>query len=265
MNSEFGDSSRGAGRIHPKVSAPRRDLLIAAAWDAPRSGWDFSRLEGRVHGAEPPWDYRARAIRLAAAARRLLDVDTGGGEVLAGLARLPAGTHAVESWPPDIAVARERLTPLGVTVHDSLEACTAGAFDLVLNRHGRLEAGVLAALMAPGGVLLTQQVGSRNHLELNEALGAPPPGPADAWTLDAAVAQLEAAGLRIVDAHEAMLPFRFLDIGAVVYQLRAIPWQVDDFDPDAYADRLRLLDERILAEGGFTARDHRFLIEAEKA
>ena len=265
MNSEFADSSGGAGRIHPKESAQRRERLIAEAWNARRSGWDFSALEGRVRGTEPPWDYRARASRLARAAGRLLDVDTGGGEVLAALAPLPADTHAVESWPPNVAAARERLGPLGVTVHESLGGCAAGDFDVVLNRHGRLEAEALAPLLADGGVLLTQQVGSGNHLELNEALGAPPPGRIDAWTLDVATGRLESAGLRIVDAREALLPFRFLDIGAVVYQLRAVPWQVGDFDPDRYADRLRLLDERILAEGGFTAHDHRFLIEAVKS
>jgi hypothetical protein len=264
MNSLFGGSSLGSGRIHSKESPESRDHLIAEAWNARRSGWDFSWLDGRVRSSEPPWDYRARAVALTGAARRLLDIDTGGGEFLAGLAPLPAGTQAVESWAPNVEVARERLEPLGVKVHESLDACAPGIFDLALNRHGRLEAQALAGVMAPGGVLLTQQVGSRNHLELNEALEAPAPRPADEWTLEAAAGGLEAAGFRILDAREALLPYRFLDIGAVVYQLRAIPWQVEGFEPEAYADRLHRIDARILADGGFTAHDHRFLIEAEK-
>jgi len=240
--------------------------MIDDAWRAHRSGWDFSWLDGRTSSAATPWDYRERAEALVRQADRLLDVDTGGGEFLAGLAPLPAGTVAVESWAPNVAVARERLDPLGVTVIEGLDDMPppAPAFDLVLNRHGRLDAAALAALAVPGAVLLTQQVGSRNHLELNEALGAPAPGPAGAWTLEIAAARVEAAGFRILEAREELLPFRFLDIGAVVYQLAAIPWQVPGFEPAAYADELRLLEERIAADGAFTAHDHRFLIEAER-
>lgn len=137
-------------------------------------------------------------------------------------------------------------------------------FDLVLNRHGRLDAHALAALTVSGGTLLTQQVGSRNHLELNDALGAEAPGPAHAWTLAVAVERLEAAGFEILDAREELLPSRFLDIGAVVYQLAAIPWQIPDFEPAAYEKPLRRLEAAIAADGGFTVHDHRFLIEARR-
>lgn len=181
MDSGFVDSGRVSQRIHPKGSADGLDLRITEAWDARRSGWDFSWLDGRVRSTEPPWDYRARAERATREARHLLDIDTGGGEFLAALAPLPHDTHAVEAWQPNVAVARERLEPLGATVHEAFDECPQGTFDLVLNRHGRLDAETLAPLMRPGGILLTQQVGSRNHRELNEALAlpAPPPSPAD--------------------------------------------------------------------------------------
>lgn len=239
--------------------------LINEAWHARRSGWDFSWLEGRVQNTPTPWDYAARARELVGRSRRLLDMDTGGGEFLAALAPLPVGTMAVESWQPNIAVARKRLAAFDVTVVETPDALEAvPAFDLILNRHGRLNAEAFAARSLTGGVLLTQQVGSRNQLELNEALGAGAPTPPDAWTLDVAVGRLTSAGFEIVEAREAMLPFRFLDIGAVVYQLAAVPWQVPGFDPDRYAGPLRRLEQRIADEGGFAAHDHRFLIEARR-
>jgi hypothetical protein len=254
--------------------------LIDEAWHAHRSGWDFSWLDGRTESTPTPWDYRERAQALVAQARaaqaqaqaaqsgRLLDIDTGGGEFLAALAPLPAGTVAIESWPPNVPVARDRLHPLGVTVASDLNDLEP-PFDLVLNRHGRLDAPALAALTRPGAILLTQQVGSRNHLELNKALSAPTPEPstaaaADAWTLDTAVNQLTRAGFQILDAREALLPFRFLDIGAIVYQLAAIPWQIPNFNPTTYAAPLRRLDAHLTAAGGLTVHDHRFLIEARR-
>jgi len=57
----------------------------------------------------------------------------------------------------------------------------------------------------------------------------------------------------------------FLDIGAIVYQLRAVPWQVRDFNPQRYDRALRRLDAVIRTHGHFTATAHRFLIQATRA
>jgi hypothetical protein len=52
-------------------------------------------------------------------AHAALDVETGGGEVLAGVPRMPVLTAATESWPPNIARATELLRPRGVAVVDT--------------------------------------------------------------------------------------------------------------------------------------------------
>jgi SAM-dependent methyltransferase len=246
------------------VTSRSFEELVSEAWNVDREGWGFSWLEGRTQSAEPPWDYRGRAAELVHQVDALLDVDTGGGELLAGLAPLPRRAVAVESWGPNLEMARSRLSRFGVRVEDRIEAATngEGGFELVLNRHGRLDASAIASLLRPGGRLLTQQVGSRNQFELNEQLGAPVPRPADSWTLSVAIEQLEAAGLRVQHAEEALLPFTFRDIGAVVYQLRMVAWQIPDFDPKAYEAKLQALDRRIRADGGFTVHDHRFYLEA---
>ncbi|MCA2224760.1 methyltransferase domain-containing protein [Nonomuraea aurantiaca] len=210
--------------------------------------------------------YAERASSLLPAARRLLDLDTGGGELLASLAPLPRHTVAMEGWPPNISIADRRLRALRVAVLGAAAdqiPVRGAAFDLVLNRHGALNAAEIARVLVPHGRLLTQQVGSRNGLELNAALGAPPATDPASWTLDVAVDQLRDAGLRVLDAREEMVEYVFHDIGAVVFQLRAVPWQVRDFDLNRYDRRLRALHERLCSQGAFTTRDHRFLIEAE--
>ncbi|GGL50182.1 methyltransferase domain-containing protein [Planomonospora parontospora] len=242
------------------------DDLVEQAVRASVLGWDFGWLRGRTTGGRPSWDYAERASALLPATRRLLDVDTGGGEVLASLSPLPRHTVAMEGWQPNVPVAAKRLGPMNVTVlagtADRIPA-REGAFDLVLNRHGALDPVEAARVLAEGGRLLTQQVGSRNDLELNHALGVPPSADPESWTLAVAEERFHRCGLRVLDAREEMIDYVFQDIGAVIFQLRAVPWQVPGFDHDRHGEPLRALHERIRSEGAFTVRHHRFLIEAE--
>ncbi|GGK62053.1 methyltransferase [Planomonospora parontospora subsp. parontospora] len=240
--------------------------LVDQAVRASALGWDFSWSRGRTIGGEPSWSYTERASALLPTTRRLLDMDTGGGEILAFLSPLPRRTVAMEGWQPNVAVAAERLRPMNVPVlagtADRIPA-REGAFDLVLNRHGALDAAEAARVLTEGGRLLTQQVGSRNDLELNLALGAPPSTDPKSWTLAVAEERFRECGLHVLDAREEMIDCAFQDIGAVVFHLRAVSWQVPDFDHDRYEKPLRALHERIRSEGAFTVRHHRFLIEAE--
>jgi SAM-dependent methyltransferase len=201
---------------------------------------------------------------------RALDLDTGGGELLASFAPLPETTIATEGHLPNLPIARDRLAPLGVDVrmHAGTEPLPVDddSVDLVLNRHGRLTPSEVARVLRPGGILLTQQVGGDNDRGINEALGAPPstvpPGSPEAGTAEALVQALVGQGFETPEVGEEYPEFAFADVGALVYHLKAIPWQVPDFDVDKYEPALRKLDEQIRASGPFVVRNHRFLIRA---
>ncbi|MFJ2515504.1 methyltransferase domain-containing protein [Streptomyces griseoviridis] len=87
-----GDDGSASARTPARTPrrAPRSfDDLVAEGAAVPTDGWDFSWFEGRAAEARPSWGYaRAMAGRLARA-DAVLDVQTGGGEVLA-----EALTHA---------------------------------------------------------------------------------------------------------------------------------------------------------------------------
>jgi len=159
--------SAGAGRRYrsPVSTAASFDDEVAAALAAPVAGWCFDWLTGRAVGAEPSWSYRELAAPLVAQARALVDVDTGGGELLASLGAevgLPVTTFATEGWGPNLSPARVALELLGVRVlpapADDVLPVPGAAVDLVLDRHGRLPAVEIARVLRAGGVLLTQQV-----------------------------------------------------------------------------------------------------------
>jgi SAM-dependent methyltransferase len=241
---------------------PEYDELVGEAEGVTLVGWEFGWQDGRAVGFDPSWSYPDLARPLIRRATSVLDLDTGGGELLAELAPLPAHTVAVETWAANTPVARDRLTPFGVSVVTELPG-GENEFDVVLSRHGRLPADDIARLLAPGGTVLTQQVGSDDLAELNAALGAPAPY-SKRWTADVAVAALEAAGLEVTDVREERPEVVFHDVGAIVYQLRAVPWQVRDFSTQRYDRQLRRIDAMIRTAGEFRTTAHRFLVAARR-
>lgn len=241
-------------------SGPQDEDTIDEVAGERATGWEFAWLDGRAVGCEPSWSYPDRARALLRRADAVLDLDTGSGELLAELAPLPPHTVAVESWARNTPVARDRLAPFRVPVLTELPG-GEDEFDVVLSRHGRLPAPDIARLLRPGGVLLTQQVGSDDLAGLNAALDAPPPHPR-VWNAEVATTALAAAGLEVADVREERPVITFQDVGAIVRQLRDLPWQIRDFTPRRYAAALDRLDSYIRLHGGLTVTAHRFLVEA---
>lgn len=250
--------------IHPE----RFDRLVAEAWSADFSGWDFLWLEGRLVEEPLPWDY-ARLVRTHFPdAHSMLDMGTGGGEFLASLAPLPAETHATETYSPNQAIAQSRLEPLGVQVHPLDEnnplPFPPETLDLVINRHEDFNPVEVLQILKPGGVFITQQVGGLDNLELNQVLEDSLSFPFTEWCLANAVNRLYEAGFRVLHSDQIALRCTFLDIGAVVYYLKAIPWQVEGFSPETHREGLTLIHNLIENRGKFVTTAHRFLIEAQK-
>lgn len=205
-----------------------------------------------------------------ARASAALDLQTGGGEVLAEAARFPPLAVATEAWPPNLERATRLLHPRGVAVvADNGEPplpFAGGAFDLVTSRHPvNVHWDEIARVLRPGGIYFSQQVGPASVFELTEwFLGPQPQDVRSRRDPEHARSAAEAAGLEVVDVRDARLGMEFHDVGAVVYFLRKVIWIVPGFDVDKHLDRLRRLHERIEAEGSFRACSARFLIEARK-
>lgn len=245
------------------------DDLIAEAEAAPVDGWDFSWLDGRATEERPSWGYQRLLRQRLASVSAALDIHTGGGEVLAGAAPFPPTMAAIETWPPNAALATQRLHPLGAVVVATRDEpplpFADDAFDLVTTRHPiSVWWTEIFRVLRPGGSYFAQHIGPATMAELVEYFIGPQPEKGTEFHPDAVRAAAEAAGLQIVDLRMERMRAEFFDIGAIVYFLRKVIWSVPDFTVQRYRDRLAELHERIESEGPFVTDSVRLLVEARK-
>jgi len=263
----------------PPAPAPDASFESHVEWAraVPVVGFDFAPVAGRVVEDPLPWDYAALARELVGSGRGpVLDLGTGGGEVLASLAPLPAGSAATEGWAPNLPVARRRLEPLGVDVRpvggddEQLLPFFDDQFAVVLDRHEEFDPDEVLRVLEPGGVFLTQQVDTRDGLRLSTALGVELPWDPDSVTLDAAVEVLREAGFVVDVAREHEGLRRFRDLSAVLWYLKIVAWQVPELaslSPEAVARfeaPLRALHLHLAAGREFVDEAPRFLVVARK-
>jgi SAM-dependent methyltransferase len=273
------------------------ETLVAEGAAVPTEGWDFSWFEGRATEQRPSWGYARSAAERLAGADAVLDIQTGGGEVLAFVLshspaapgapgapgapdvpdaprapgpRAPRVLAATEGWPPNVAKATALLAPHSVVVvaadEDAPLPFADGAFDLVLSRHPvRPHWDEIARVLRPGGTYFAQHVGpSSGHELVEHFLG--PRSEASRGVRDPELerAGAEAAGLEVAGLRAERLRMEFHDIAAVVHFLRKVIWMVPGFTVAEYEPQLRALHERIEADGAFVAHSTRHLFDIRK-
>ncbi|MDQ1543950.1 MAG: hypothetical protein QOK08_1588 [Actinomycetota bacterium] len=247
---------------------PFEDLVDEAA-AADVTGWAFDWLDGRATEERPPWGY---ARLLSSRLRQVgcaLDIDTGGGEVLAEADTFPCRMVATETWPPNVRRARELLGPRGVEVVETSE-CAAlpfadESFELVTARHPvEPKWTEIHRVLKRGGCYFAQHVGPRSAAELTEYFLGPTTSGESARESRHEIALARQAGLVVTDLRTARCRMEFYDVGAVVWILRKCVWWVPDFSVDKYLDRLRELDTQMRNGRPFLAHGSRHLIEARR-
>ena len=252
--------------------------LIAEGDAVPLAGWDFSWFDGRATEERPPWGYARLIGERLRSALAALDIQTGGGEVLAGAVQHSSDgagrprqlvvLAATESWPPNIARARSALEPLGGIVTEIADDADlpfpAESFDLVVSRHPtEVVWPEIARVLQPGGTYLSQQVGAGSNRELIDSMMGPQPVDPSRST-EVARGEAAAAGLEVVDIREQALRVEFFDVAAVVHFLKKVLWTVPGFTVAGYGEPLRQMHEHIQEHGSYVCHSRRFLIEARQ-
>jgi len=254
-------------------SLSEREQVLVREWKAeeqrPFTGWDFSYLDDQWEEEQPPWDYMEQVRALLPGATALLDLGTGGGEILLSLHHLwPPRVAVTEGYAPNLRLARERLEPLGVQVVHSETALydllpfEAGAFDLVTNRHSGFNVAEVERVLAPGGTFLTQQVDGTNLADLSAAFDCEQPW---TWfTLEWVLEQMTGTSLVVEQARAWSGVTSFHSVGALVYYLKAVPWIVEGFSVETHLPTLLKLQDRLEREGTLAFADKSMIVRAKK-
>ncbi|MBN8207644.1 methyltransferase domain-containing protein [Bacillus sp. NTK071] len=234
------------------------------------TGWDFSFITGtgRMQNQLLPWSYGSIVKPFVHKAKVMLDMGTGGGEFLSKLRPFPDHVFATEGYEPNVAIAKERLEPLGVKVAEFIDDSNLPfeneQFDLILNQHESYSPLELKRIISSKGIFITQQVGGTDCFQINEKLKVPLNGEFQNWCMGTAQKQLTNSGFKVLESSEAFPVQRFYDIAALAYYLKAIPWQIPDFSIKEYLNELYNVHCIIKENGYFDVNQHRFLIKAEQ-
>jgi hypothetical protein len=241
------------------------DELVGEAAAADVTGWGFDWVNGRATEERPPWGYANLLAHRLGQVESALDIDTGGGEVLAEASRFPSRMVATESWPANAQRARELLGWRGVEIIESVTDAPDKSFELVTARHPvRPDWEQIHRVLLPSGYYFAQHVGPASALELIAHFLGPSYRAGKERDPQRESAAAQSAGLVVTDLRVARCRMEFYDVGAVVWILRKCIWWVQDFSVKKYHDELAHLDVRMRGGEPFVAHSTRHLIEARR-
>ena len=232
-------------------------------------GWDFSHIDDRfAEDTDFPWDYRQVIGQYLTPEKKLLDIDTGGGEFLLSLGHPHENTAATENYPPNVQLCRETLLPLGIDFRQAdgngALPFADGSFDMVIDRHGDFCPAEIYRVLKPGGIFVMQQVGAENDRELVKLLCGDLPLPFPEQYAHVAAEKFRSAGFSVLRQEECFRPIRFFDVGALVWFARVIPWEFPEFSVDTHLENLIQAQKLLEETGCIEGRTHRFLLVAQK-
>ncbi len=230
-------------------------------------GWDFSHMN--TERAPTPWNYDEIVSAHLRSDSLLLDLGTGGGEILLSLATECAKAGGIDSSESMISAANRNLDRSNATnvtflLMDNFETgfsdCT---FDVITNRHAGFSELEVDRILKPGGLFITQQVGRNNTLNVLAAFDWTPDSFGVGYWDQSWQEEIQNMGYEVVTSEQYDVDYWFCDIQSLLFWLKSVPL-LAPFDLDRHFRNVERLIASAWSAKGLKTNEHRKLLVARK-
>ncbi|MDT2849929.1 class I SAM-dependent methyltransferase [Vagococcus carniphilus] len=227
-------------------------------------GWDFSSIQEDFWQEEISWNYTEIVKYYLKPNMRLLDMGTGGGELLTLFSHPFHQTSVTEGWEKNYQLLLMTLAKKGVEVkfvkEDDQLDFSDNQFDIVLNSHESFSLDEVKRVLKPGGLFITQQVGDLNGINLASRLIPNFEKKDFNLHLSSVVRELKKRDFDILDQYESYPSQKFFSMDALIYYVRTIEWEFPGFSVLTLQKELIELEEELKRVGFIYNQVHRFLV-----
>ncbi|MGL4695993.1 class I SAM-dependent methyltransferase [Enterococcus larvae] len=229
-------------------------------------GWDFSEIEAQYWQEKNSWDYSEIVHQYLKEDMELLDMGTGGGELLKTFNHPLHKTSVTEGWKKNHELLLRTLKPKGVNVQFVEESdelhFSDNSFDIILNSHESFSIPEVKRVLKPNGIFISQQVGDMNGLTLASRVVPHLKKDRFHWHLSCVVDDLSTASFEVLYQNECYPVQKFYDMDALIYYARTISWEFPDFSVENNFHELLHVNEGLTRNGYVYSQQHRFVFVA---
>lgn len=242
----------------------KKEWLLSEARQKDFKGWDFSSISKDYWQEPTSWDYVEIVKTYLGSDMSLLDMGTGGGELLMTFQHPVSKTYATEGWLTNFELLQNRLVTKGITVkfveEDDILDFSDNSFDIVINCHESFLISEVKRVLKPGGIFVTEQVGDTNGINLASRL-VPNYQKTDFMLhLSSVVKELRESQFEVLEQFEAYPIQKFFSMDALIYYARTISWEFPNFSVETHMDELMYLKEELTRNGYIYNQEHRFIV-----
>ncbi|WP_429971102.1 methyltransferase domain-containing protein [Fructilactobacillus sp. Tb1] len=231
-------------------------------------GWDFSHLDGRWENETLPWNYVKLVLKYLRDDMKLLDMGTGGGELLRNFHHPFQNTIVTEAWKPNIEFLYKNLSDTGIVIIESENESDLPvndeSLDIITNSHAAFDIDLINKKLKKNGLFITQQVGALNNYSLSKYFDSDYSIAYPENTLLNTLIDCENSGFEIIYYDEYKPTMKFFDVGAIVYYASVIPWEFPNFSVENDLKKLNDLDKLINKFGYVSTNEDRFMLIVRK-
>lgn len=172
-----------------------------------QNGWDFSKLKVKIEGNK--LELFDEIVKYCTLSQSLLDIGTGGGELLLTISKNIHHAIGIDLSPEMIVTAKKNAKQLNVTNVEFYEMSASDlhllqqSFDIITCRQAPFDVGEINQVLKPNGLFITQQVSEHDKLNLKQAFQRGQSYGVESDTLKHfQIEQLRNAGFKIIEVFD---------------------------------------------------------------